>query len=178
MLGAVLGGLTWFLWSALSWSVLPWHHKTFKAFSDEEPVEKVLLQYAGADGVYGLPAPPGAGRDEQFVFDKMKRGPLVTVVFQRGGYASIAPKMVIALVTGMIEALAFTWLLATFGAGHTYASRALFVGVAAIAGALICRLPDWNWHGYSVPFVTVQVLDVAIGWSLVGLVLAWVTRGL
>jgi hypothetical protein len=49
------------------------------------------------------------------------------------------------------------------------------VAVAALAGAIICRMPDWNWHGYSSSYTAVQVIDTFIGWLLVGFALAALT---
>ena len=35
-----------------------------------------------------------------------------------------------------------------------------------------CRLPDWNWHGFSARYTAVAIADAAIGWTLVGCALA------
>ena len=185
VLGTVLGGLVSFVWGAISWSVMAWHHKTFKAFKDEEAVARVLLDNAPMDAVYGLPAPPvrrpGMTKQDEAaadaaVVERMRTGPLALVVFERSGYASIKGKLVGALLIGMVSSLLFTLLLQQFAAGHSYLARVMFVTLGALAGAILCRVTDWNWHGYSTPYAAVAVADVAVGWFLVGLALAWVTR--
>ncbi len=35
VLGAILGGLTAFIWSFISWSVLPWHEKQLRSFQND-----------------------------------------------------------------------------------------------------------------------------------------------
>ena len=184
LLGTVLGGLGLFVWNAVSWMMLPWHHAVYRRFNDEDAVARALLAEATVDGVYGVPAPPQkdasmdrAARDaaDMAVYDKMKAGPLVTVVFQRRGYASIAPKLVVAMATGMVVSFVFTLLLQSFGGNLGLIRRAALVGSGALGGILATRLPDWNWHGFSKSFVAVQILDMAIGCYAVGLIVGAVT---
>ena len=58
MWGALVGGAILWVWGAVSWMLLPWHHATFRAFADEGAVERTILVAAPESGVYGLPAPP------------------------------------------------------------------------------------------------------------------------
>jgi hypothetical protein len=46
VLGAVLGGVTVFVWSAVSWMLLPWHESSMKSFADEAAVAQVILDNA------------------------------------------------------------------------------------------------------------------------------------
>lgn len=48
----------------------------------------------------------------------------------------------------------------------------MFVAVIGLAAGLICRLPDWNWHGYSAAYTAVCMADHVVGSALVGLALA------
>lgn len=62
-LGAVLGGLVAFGWSAVSWMVLPWHDTSMKSFADEAAVAQGLLDNAPSGGMFMLPGlPPGYER--------------------------------------------------------------------------------------------------------------------
>src|ERR1044071_3358555 len=146
-LGALIGGVTSFVWNAISWMALPWHHATYKPFADEDAVTRALLQHAPTDGVYGLPAPPrtvrGAPKEtnaaaEKAVEDKLRRGPLATVVFQRDGYGSLKPKLAVALLTGVIASLLFTTLL-VLAPSLSYSARVETVALAAFAGAVAGR---------------------------------------
>ena len=57
LLGALLGGLTVFLWQAISHVPLPWFHTSLNQFENPEEVEKVLAANAKQDGMYFLPNP-------------------------------------------------------------------------------------------------------------------------
>ena len=182
--GTVLGGIASFVWGAISWMALPWHHATFKTFRDEDAVGRVLLENAGPDAVYGLPAPPvtrgmskaEVAATETSVRAKLEAGPLALVVFQRQGYESIKSRMLRAVLIGMLGSLLFQILLLRLAPGTPYLVRATLVGIGALAGAIVCRLPDWNWHGFSPQYTVVAIADVTIGWFLVGLVLAAFVR--
>jgi hypothetical protein len=79
--------------------------------------------------------------------------------------------MVQAFVIYAIASAILAWLL-MHTSGLSYLERAWFVGISAFAGALIARLTDWNWHGYSASYTVVHIADALIGWTLVGLAVA------
>lgn len=183
LLGAVVGGVVAFVWGAISWMILPWHHRTFCRFRDEDAVLRAIADNAPVTGVYGLPSEPVIETGmtakqrqaaEAVTWEKMKAGPLVLAVVQRRGFPSLAEPMLGALAINALASLIFTGLLLqTTGLG--YWQRAVFVGLAALAGAIVCRLTDWNWHGYSTSYTAVGIADAFIGWTLVGLALAALT---
>jgi hypothetical protein len=183
LLGAGVGGVAAWTWGAVSWMALPWHHATFRRFEDEDALVRAIEATAPATGVYGYPAPPraakGASREavaaaEDRVREQMRRGPLVLAVVQRSGFPAVWKPMLGAFAASAFVSLLLTWLLLrTTGLG--FLERAAFVGVAGLAGAGLCRLPDWVWHGFSAPYTAVLLADAAIGWFLVGLALAWAT---
>jgi hypothetical protein len=181
--GALVGGMTAFVWGALSWMILPWHHSTFLRFRDEDEVTRVLSDNAPRAGVYGLPAPrntAGLNREEKRAaeaadWERMKTGPIVMAIVQHKGYTSLVKPLIGAFVIYAISSLMMTWLLLQV-AGLSYFARAAFVAISAMAGAVICRLTDWNWHGYSTAYTAVTVADTLVGWFLVGLTLAAVVH--
>jgi hypothetical protein len=183
LLGAAVGGAVAFVWGAVSWMVLPWHHRTFRRFRDEDAVARAIADNAPASGVYGLPSEPAFEKGvtpeqrkaaEAATWEKMKAGPLVLAVVQRRGFPTLAKPMLGALAINALASLLLTALL-LHTAGLGYWERAAFVGLAAFAGAVICRLTDWNWHGYATDYTLVALVDVAVGWLLVGLALAALT---
>jgi hypothetical protein len=63
VLGAVLGGITAFLWSFISWDLLPWHEKQLHSFQNEDEVSAIIASHAPQSGNYLLPTgPPQAPR--------------------------------------------------------------------------------------------------------------------
>src|SRR5712664_1397786 len=83
VLGAILGGLTAFLWSFISWDLLPWHEKQLRSFQNEDEVIAVIASHAPVSGNYLLPTGPsqeGMNPDqkkaaEEIRMQKMQKGP-------------------------------------------------------------------------------------------------------
>ena len=178
--GALAGGAIAWIWGAISWMVLPWHHASFLAFADERQIEKAILEAAPRSGVYGLPAPPrydsSMDRTAREAVDRaaqqrMIDGPIVTAVVQRNGFGSVPLAMARAFIIYMLSSLVLTWLLIN-SSQSSYWDRVIFVATIGLAAGLICRLPDWNWHGYSTAYALVNVIDHTAGALLVGLALA------
>jgi hypothetical protein len=181
--GAVAGGAIAWVWGAISWMVLPWHHATFLAFTDEAGIERAILASAPMSGVYGLPAPPRTARDadraareaaDRMAQQRMIAGPIVTAIVQRNGFGSVPLAMLRAFVIYAVASLVLTWLLLQTS-GLSYWQQVGFVAALGLAAGLMCRLPDWNWHGYSTSYTAVNVVDHVIAAFLVGLALAGIS---
>ena len=184
LLGAAVGGVAAFFWGAISWMLLPWHHSTFLRFANEDAVAEAMLDNCPKAGIYGFPAPPQIDKNmtaeqKKAIEDKsasdLKNGPLIMAIVQRTGYESIGGKMVSALIIYVLASLAMSWLL-MHTTGLSLVERATFVSVVGLAGAIICRLTDWNWHGYSTRYTVVSVADAVIGWFLTGLAIGAVVH--
>ena len=185
-IAGVLGGLVFFVWSAISWMALPWQRMVYKTFLDENEVARLIATQAPESGIYGLPAEPKypAGADkgqrdaiDQAVWTRLQEGPTMTAVIKRGGLASFPQMLGVALVTYVVVAILFGWML-SLTSGLSYAERVGFVSVAGLAAGVICRVPDWNWHQYPMNHTVVQIASLLIGWFLSGLVMAHFVRGL
>ena len=74
----------------------------------------------------------------------------------------------------VLGALLLTWLVLQIRAPG-YGARVGFVVIAALAGGIICHLPNWNWWGFSTSYTAVTLADVVVTWLLAGLVIAKVT---
>ena len=53
--GALIGGLVAFIWTNVSWMVLPWHMATISGLSNEAPIAEFLKTYVTEIGLYILP---------------------------------------------------------------------------------------------------------------------------
>jgi hypothetical protein len=180
LLAAALGGVVAWLWGAISWMALPWHHVLLRRFEGEEEFVRVLERAAPVSGVYGYPGvpcpPPGATPEQRAaadrdVLEQMRRGPLVLAFVERRGFPPVWRPMLGALAVYMFVSLLLGWLL-LHAPGLPYGRQVLFVAAVGLAGAALCRLPDWNWHRIDVRWTGVLVADATVCWTLVGLVLA------
>jgi hypothetical protein len=178
LLAALVGGVVVFVWGAISWMALPWHHATYSHFTDEEAVVRALESNAPATGVYGIPqgdcrglTPEEKKAKQAAMMERMKRGPMVLAVVVRKGMSSMAPHMVRGFVIGVVVSGLLAWLL-TRSASVGLLDRALFVALSALAGTLAVRLNEWNWHGFPARYTVVNILDGFVGWFLAGLAIA------
>jgi hypothetical protein len=183
VLGAILGGLTAFLWSFISWDLLPWHEKQLRSFQNEDEVSAVIASHAPESGNYLLPTgPPQKGMNsdqkkaaQEIRAQKMQKGPLVFAAIRKEGFGSFPKVLLTQLLCQMFAALLLTWMLLQ-SSGLSYARRVAFLAVAGLAASVIADLPNWNWWGFSGAYTAVNLADSALTWLVAGLVIAKVAR--
>jgi hypothetical protein len=170
------GGVAW-LWGAISWMALPWQRRTFARFSDEDAVARVVAANAPRSGVYGIPSEPHGATKEELAASEaratryLRDGPLLLAVVTRGGFPPAWKPVVGSFVIYTAAAFLFGGLVSLVP-GLSVIERALFIAAAALAGAFITRMSDWNWHCYPGRYTAVRVADAAIGWFLAGWAIA------
>lgn len=183
ILGAILGGLTAFLWSFISWDVLPWHEKQLRSFQNEDEVSAIIASHAPESGNYLLPTgPPQAGMNpdqkkaaEEIRMEKMQKGPLVFAAVRKEGFGSFPMVLLTQLICQMFAALLLTWMLLETS-GLTYSRRVAFLAIAGLASSVIADLPNWNWWAYSGAYTAVNLIDYTLTWFLAGLVIAKIAK--
>jgi len=178
-LGAILGGLTAFVWSFISWGVLPWHEKQLHSFQNEDEVSAVIASHAPQSGNYLLPTGPSQESmnsdqkkaAEEIRMQKMQKGPLVFAAIRKEGFASFPKTLITQLVCQMFAALLLTWMLLQT-TGLSYARRVAFLAIVGLAASVIADLPNWNWWAFSGAYTAVNLVDYTLTWLLAGLVIA------
>jgi hypothetical protein len=177
-LGALLGGIIAFAWSAASWMVMPWHASTLLAFHDADDIAHVIADHAPRSGMYVYPlrSPQGKTPEEIKAIEaadqeRMKKGPFVFASVRREGMDSMTGLYIGGLLIDIGGALLLTWLLLQTRP-MSYGGRVMFVLVAALAGAGMALLADWNWWSYSAGYTATTLTDVGISWFLAGLLIA------
>jgi hypothetical protein len=183
VLGAILGGIAAFVWSLISWSMLPWHERALHSFQNEDEVSAVITSHAPVSGNYLLPTGPsqqwlrGEERKaaEEIRMQKMAKGPLMFAAIRKEGFGSFPKVLLTQLLCQMFAALLLTWMLLQTS-GLSYAGRVTFLAVAGLAASVIADLPDWNWWGYSAKYTAVNLVDYTLTWLFAGLVIAKVAN--
>ncbi len=180
VLGSVLGGVVVFVWSAVSWMLLPWHNSSMKSFADESAVAQVILDNAPSGGMFMLPGmPPGfeslsqteKQAVETSIAQRRAEGPYLYGVVWRGVKEDMGRQMGVALLFNILAALLVTMLVMKTG-GMSWAGRVMFVVTAALAVCLIAVVPNWIWWHHPSGYIIVTMADVLIGWTLAGMVIA------
>jgi hypothetical protein len=182
ILGTILGGLVAFVWSSISWEVLPWHEKPMLSFQNDEEVSAMIRTHTVKSGVYILPGSSMEGvASEQkkaaqaALMQKMQKGPVMFAAIRRDGFGSYTQGLVIQLLSLMAAAFLLTWLALQTG-GLSYGKRVLFLAVVGLAAGVITELPYWNWWGFSGMYTAVMIADAALTWLFAGLVIAKVAK--
>lgn len=161
----VLGGIILFLWSMISWMLLPWHNLTLNQFKDEKIMVQTIRANVPKSGMYLMP-----GNME--IQNETPKPPMVFASVRAEGMTdSMTIPMVISLITQIVAATLVAWLLSRTR-GLTYLQRVFFTVVVALVAGIIVEVPYWNWFGFDPNFVLVAFADLLIGWFLAGLVIA------
>ncbi|MGH9804937.1 MAG: hypothetical protein ACRD4D_07175 [Candidatus Acidiferrales bacterium] len=174
LLGAVLGGVTLFVWGAISHMVLRTAVVVLHGFSDEEAVKQAVVANAPRSGVYFLPYVDTAGMSEaeqEAAMERAMQGPVIFAAVRLGPTASFPTLLLIQLFIEMLSALVATALL-LHARPLPYFGRVAFVAGIAAAVAIAGNLPEWNWYNFSTAYTAMEIGDKLVGWSLAGLVLA------
>jgi hypothetical protein len=182
VLGTVLGGLTAFAWSMISWEMIGWHEKTMAHFRNEDEVSAMIASHADNDGTYILPSPPRTSgmtpeeknQAEVAARTRFERGPILVAAVRRGGFGSFGRAIVLQMLSLMAAAFLLTWLLLQTS-GLSYIRRVSFLAVTGLAASVIVDLPNWNWWGFSGSYTAVSLADFTVTWLIAGLVIAKVS---
>ena len=174
ILAAIAGGAALFLWSFLSWVVLPIHSRTISQIPQEEAVIWTMHSNITAPGVYFFPGLDAAGQKDPAAMaawtEKYERGPIGFIVYSPAGNTPFNP-----------GALAFSFLIGIFSAGigiwlfhrSTAIESGYFAGVSffGMIGILICLavyLQEWIHMKYPLAYSLAFCTDAVVGWFLMG----------
>lgn len=175
--GALIGGVTVFIWSMLSWMVFPGHAQTYYQFTDEAEVAKVLKENALKSGIYILPnmihysnnTPTKEIRKAEEI---LKTGPFVFASIKLGGMKKMgAVTLMVSLCSYILAAGAVSWMLLQTQ-GLRFLEKALFVAIIGLLVAILGVIPAWNWWHFSTAYTLIACVDLIIGWALAGLLMA------
>lgn len=180
VLGSVLGGVIVFVWTAVSWMLLPWHNNSMKSFANEAAVAQVIRDNVPSGGMFAIPGwPPGFDAMSQAQKDscqaamaqKMADGPYFYGVVWRGVKEDMGRSMGVGLLFDVLAALLVTMLVMKTG-GMSWAGRVMFIVTAALAVCMIAIAPNWIWWHHPSGYTMVSMADVLIAWTLAGMVIA------
>lgn len=177
-LGAIVGAIVAFVWSFISWMVLPWHEWTFQSFRNEEFIGWVIKENTKKDGVYIIPKVC----DEKSSFNskelkgKSSEGPFVYAQIKRKGIDYSRSKYhIIAFLTQFIGATLIGILLLQ-ASSLKYGGRLSFITLVGVIIGVLGHVPNWNWFGGGTLFLLVTLADLTITWFLAGLLMAAIIK--
>lgn len=175
LLGGLLGGLVFYVFLSLSWTVLPFHTMAFSSLPDSEPVLDALEANGLTTGLYTMPGMQEWEADPDRFARMHTEGPLVSfLVYYEEGRPPMSPTVfVIGIVLTLLEGLlAAGLLMLAVDKLPGYAQRVLFVAALGVFTALTGPVTLGNWMYFPAGYVGADVIDHVIGWTLAGLVMA------
>ena len=166
--GGVFGGIVLFIYMAISWMVIPWHDATMNNFKNPKEVSAEVIENAPKSGVYVWP------NDKHQDTSTGKKAFIFMSVDYYTGEPMGALNFIFGILIQILSAILVCVLLA-MGSITSYFGIVGFTTLFGITAGIATKLPMWNWMRWPIDFVVVDILDLAIGWLLAGLVIAYFT---
>ena len=175
--GALIGGLVAFVWTNISWMVLPWHMATISGFSNEAPIAEALKNNITESGLYILPWTTDKSEKAMVEHNqKMESGPYAfMVVYPDGVKFNMTTMMLFGLLSNILIALMLTYLL-TKTKRLSYLQKVGFVKMVAVAGALVIVVPNLIWWQFPLAYTLVTIVDTALTWGFAGLAIGKIVK--
>lgn len=174
----VLGGLVIFVWTFISWTVLPWHNSVINEIPNGEAMAQAMKSEGMTSAVYHFPGMP-ENDDEAYQkawAERFLKGPNINfMVYSTKGSDMMDPVLFLrSLILNILAALLASYLLLqAMGSTSGLLQRALFVTALGAFVAITYPMAEWNWWNFPTDFTLVAVADTVITWFLAGLVIAW-----
>jgi hypothetical protein len=172
IMATLLGGITMFMWGGLSHLVL-FVGTGFKPLPNEDKVIEVLKTNIDEKGLYFFPGKDfrNSTKEEDAVFDnKFRNGPVGLIVYRSiGGDPFSGTKLITQFLSNI-----FSILIAVAVASSLYAGYWKRVFIVSALGILACSAVStiyWNWYEFPTSFFVAQLIDMAVGFFLSGLVI-------
>jgi hypothetical protein len=178
LIGTLVGAIIFFGFQAAMW-MGGFHDDVFKYTAKQDSIVQYLSNNGLEDGVYAMPLPdPKAAKTHKEMEESMKShvGKPWAMVFYHSSMKGEDPGM---LMRGAMHALLAALLVSLVlynGRFATFGSRFL-VSMAFAAFALcLCTFSDMNWWQYPWSYSKAAVMDLAMGWGIASLWLAFYVR--
>jgi hypothetical protein len=155
-LTALAGGLTLFGWETISNTAIPWHDATIRPFTDSNAVVQTIKANAPQNGMYVDIR--GVVAAVSFTPDMADRSTLMGPM--------IARQLVLDIAIAVVLLLAFQRLPRATTKQYMWGSA-----VAALVVGASIFVSDWNWWGFGLPWMAINLIDRVVGYALLGLVL-------
>ncbi len=160
--GAVAGGLVVFLWSTLSWTVLPFHGRTVGHLPDAAPIVSALEASVKGSGVYILANDPKG--------QTAPTDPFLFVSYHQDGWGSLGRALALGLLVQMTGAFFWTWILGKIP-GLTAKDMALYGFFFGLCVGVLGALPNWVWWKFPFGFTVLYLVDAALSWTAASVVI-------
>lgn len=177
LLGGPLGGLVFFLWLGLSWNTPALHLGQLEGIPQSASTDAWLAgQSLSHDKLYYYPAMQD-GEDEAAYSERIAAQPTIGLLnIVPAGQYKINPWIFVkGLLGAMLAALLLSYVVAISAAERSYGQRVLLCSMFGVAAFLTEPFISGAFMFIPSGHVLFQFIDLLVGWTLAGLVIAWAT---
>jgi hypothetical protein len=174
LLFGVVAGLVMFVWGAISHTVLPLGTAGFRVLADDTSLLEFAGKEMGEPGIYFYPRFDPSMNDVEMAKwqQKAQTGPSGLIIHRPRGGAGVTPRLLLnELLSNIACGIVAAWLLAQLPA-TSFARRVGCVVVLGVLAWLAVDFSQWNWYGFPTAYTIAAFVDQAVGFALMGLVLA------
>jgi len=164
---SVAAGLVLFFWGFVSHVALSWQDRTWHKFTDELVVSQVLSDNSPERGLYYLPY-----SDSDYGSDHLRA---FVNVLPPGTALNPGRQVAAGLSIHIFSALLVLGFLVQRRQASFRGTVGIFAGTGLIIG-FVSHAYYWNWFGFPTSYVIVTVIDIVIGWTLAGVVVAMLAQ--
>lgn len=186
LVAALLGGLVFYVWGMVAWTVLPHHIMTMRPLPNEDSVIATLQRCVPSGGVYYFPSMEAADHTDptkqhaaqQQWMERHMRGPIGMVMYHPAGRD---PMMTSQFILGLLIYIAAAFIAAWFlsrstAAAGSYWQRVSFCGILGVFLAVADHLPAMNWLYYPADYTMAMIADAVVGWTLAGFAIGAIVK--
>ena len=184
ILAGFLGGVVMFVWNFVAHEFLPLGEMGVKTMANEETVTSALqTNLRGKAGFYIFPSggyTPGMSGDERkAAMKKMEEqaasGAAGVLIYRPKRVFNFPKRLIIQFATDVSLAFLAVFLL-SWTRITAFGGKVGFVFVAGILAAIATNLPYANWYGFPKDYTLGQMIELVVGFLLVGVVAGLMLR--
>jgi hypothetical protein len=168
----VIGTLILFIWSAISWMVLPFHSNTLNAIPDNTLNTEILKENLVKDGVYHYPGFPAENTPQTMkeMEEKVEKGPRITLmVFKRGKTELFSATSFLGSLAINFFTVFLLYLIIRQSKVQTSKSIISISLLAALIIGFASDLSQMNWYMFPLDYTLINMIDHIIPFLLIGL---------
>jgi hypothetical protein len=178
IIGAIVGGLVVFIWSAISHIVTPLGGMGLSTLPDEA---RQLESFTAvpASGMYFFPGMDMKKKptpEEQKAWEaKIHAGPTGLLIITKGPGEAMSPRQLASELLSNIVAALIASILVSMMIG-SWLKRAIAVALFGLFGVVSLLVSYWLWYGFPSAFLAGETVTEVVGWFLAGLAIAKIVR--